>query len=62
MAKYHFKIKNNQGEIEEGEAVAEDRFSLSNDMRNIGNTVISIEEIKERKSLFKKGGSIGASL
>lgn len=58
MAKYKFKVKNEDGSIEEGEAVAEDRFALSNDMRNIGKSVISIEEVKERKGLFAKGSSI----
>ena len=58
MAKYHYKVKNTDGEIEEGEAVAEDRFSLANDMRNVGKTIITIEKIEEKKGMFSKSSSI----
>lgn len=52
MAKYKYKVKDAEGNIEKGEAVAEDRYALSSDMRAIGKSVISIEEVKEGKGLF----------
>ena len=58
MAKYHYKIKNTDGQIEEGEAVSEDRFSLATEMRNVGKTVITIKKIEEKKGMFSKSSSI----
>ncbi|MCK5096106.1 MAG: type II secretion system F family protein [Candidatus Pacebacteria bacterium] len=58
MTKYHYKIKNVDGEIEEGEAIAEDRFSLANDIRNLGKTIITIEKMEEKKGMFSKSSSI----
>ena len=58
MKKFHYKIKEEDGEVEEGEATSEDRFSLAADMKNQGKTVISIKEITKGKSLFSKSSPI----
>ncbi|MCK5027621.1 MAG: type II secretion system F family protein [Candidatus Pacebacteria bacterium] len=58
MKKFHYKAKGQDGKIEEGEATSEDRFSLATDMKNVGKTIISIKEIKDKKGLFSKSSSI----
>jgi type IV pilus assembly protein PilC len=53
MPNFHYKIKNIEGNLEEGQSEAQDRFALSTELRGGGKTVISIEEINEKKGIFK---------
>jgi type IV pilus assembly protein PilC len=51
MPTYHYKVKNADGNLEEGDIVAEDRFSLSNTFRGEGKQPISIVEVEVKKGL-----------
>lgn len=50
MPKYNFKIIKTNGETYEGEKEAQDKVSLSRDIKKEGETVVSITEIKERET------------
>ena len=49
MPIFHYKIQNTAGKYEEGEIVAENKYTLANQMKSEGKTVIVINEVTKKK-------------
>lgn len=52
--KFKYKIQNKNNEIVEGVVESPDKFALARELRDKGDTPISVEELKEKKGLFSK--------
>ena len=50
MPLFHFKAEKTSGEVYEGERSALDKFALYHDLKNEGDIVVSVEEIKEKSA------------
>lgn len=51
MSLFHYKIQSPAGEYEEGETDAENKYELSNKLKEEGKTVIAVTEITKKKWL-----------
>ncbi len=49
MPTFHYKIQETTGKYEEGEVVAENKYTLANQMKSEGKTVIVINEVTKKK-------------
>ncbi|MBU0723086.1 type II secretion system F family protein [Patescibacteria group bacterium] len=52
MSLFHYKIQNPDGQYEEGETNAENKYILSNKLKEEGKTVIAVTEIIKKKWLL----------
>ena len=46
---FHYKILNKEGKVVEGDMEAKDKFALYHTIKQDGATVVSAEEIKDKK-------------
>ncbi len=49
MPTFHYKIQDTAGKYEEGDVVAENKYTLANQMKSEGKTVIVINEVAKKK-------------
>ncbi len=48
---FHYKILNKEGKVVEGEMEAKDKFALYHSLKQDGSTVVSANEIKDKKAI-----------
>lgn len=49
MPTFHYKIQDAAGKYEEGDVVAEDKYTAANQMKSEGKTIISVNEVVKKK-------------
>ncbi len=60
MAKYKFKATKPTGEVYESTREAVDKFTLYRDLRDEGDAVVSVSELDEKVSIWKREADFGA--